>query len=397
MTTFHGTVLDSFGCQIGTGLELSEDGTLVEVINSDDDADHAADTYIIPGLVDIHCHGGGGASFPDNPTDESITAAIMTHRRMGTTALVASLVSMVDPVPVIVALVPWCERGELVGIHLEGPYISPHKVGAQNPAAVREPDLDELRTWLEAGQGYIRTMTIAPELPGAEEAAQLLLDYGALPSWGHTSATGEETVVQVRAAANYAASIGFNRPPQTATHLFNAMPPVLHRNPGPVRQLVASACAGQSVVELVADGVHVHPDLVHDVVSFIESSEAGPLGAIFVTDAMAGAGMPDGAYELGGLAVTITDGVAMLADGSSIAGSTARLADEIQRMVGGGHLTLPQAIRACVAGPARAIGLTDDTPGVTLTFRPGTRPNFVVLSSDYEVLTVVREGEAITE
>ncbi len=161
-------------------------------------------------------------------------------------------------------------------------------------------------------------------------------------------------------------------------------------------QLVASACAGETVVELVADGVHVHPELVHDVVRFIETSDAGPLGSIFVTDAMAGAGMPDGSYQLGGLAVTITDGVAMLADGSSIAGSTARLADEIKRMVGGGFLTLEQVVRACVAGPARAAGFSDDTPGVTLTFRPGIRPNFVVLSRDYEVVTVMREGELVT-
>ncbi|XCB29293.1 hypothetical protein RQN30_08560 [Arcanobacterium hippocoleae] len=133
--------------------------------------------------------------------------------------MLASLVSMIDPLPVIKALVPFCERGELLGIHMEGPYISPHKCGAQNPAAVRNPDLDELRSWLEAGAGWIKTMTIAPEVEDAAGAAKLLHEYGAVPSWGHTAGLSADTLAQVHVTAEHGKEIKMEKVPQTATHL----------------------------------------------------------------------------------------------------------------------------------------------------------------------------------
>lgn len=387
MKTYTGTVLDSMGGVVGSGLVLDDDGVVTEIVPA---TDEESQSWIIPGLIDIHCHGGGGSSFPDNPTPEGIAQAIDCHRSVGTTALVASLVSMVDPLPAIKALVEACEAGELIGIHMEGPYISPHRCGAQNPAAVRNPDLDELRTWLEAGKGYIKTMTIAPEVPLADEAAKMLLDFGALPSWGHTSGTGEETADRLDATAEYGESIELGGPAQTATHLFNAMPSLHHRHPGPIREFIRSAREGDMVVELVSDGVHVNPDLVHDVVRYV--AEEDPMGVVFVTDAMAGAGMPDGAYELGGLAVDIKGGTAMLAGTDTIAGSTARLSDELTLMVGDGYLTLPEVVRACVAAPANAIRLDGTEPGVTLEFKVGEKANFLVLDQFVSVKKVIREG-----
>ncbi|MGV9188599.1 N-acetylglucosamine-6-phosphate deacetylase [Arcanobacterium canis] len=380
-----GKLLDSHGEIIGGGLEL-DDGRIVRVLPPAD-----VDGWILPGLIDIHNHGGGGASFPDVKSEEEVRTAIEAHRSKGTTAMIASLVSMIDPVPVLEKLVPFCESGELLGIHMEGPYISPHKVGAQNPAAVRGADLDELRRWLEVGKGHIKTMTIAPEAENAVAAARLLLDYGAKPSWGHTSATTEETEGAIALTTAYANEIGFPSPAQTATHLFNAMPPLLHRAPGPVQALTAAARKGDAVVELVADTVHVDPRLVADVVEFV-GAKGEPSSVVFVTDAMSGAGMADGAYVLGSLAVTIADGVARLTDGGAIAGGTSRLVEQIQKMVRGQYLSLAKAVESCVAGPAYALHLDGSEKGVTLEFTPGEAVNLVVLDDDLEFVTAMREG-----
>lgn len=384
-----GKLLDGWGRVVGSGIRTDDDGVITEILPPAE-----VSGWITPGFIDTHCHGGGGASFPDNPSMEGIETATGVHRALGTTAMFASTVSMVDPREAIKGLVKGCEAGLLAGIHMEGPYISPHKTGAQNPAAVRNPDLDELREWLELGKGWIKSMTIAPEVEGALKAAQMLLDHGAVPSWGHTSANLDSTRYVVERTWEYAQEINFPRMPQLATHLFNAMPPLAHREPGPVRELIAAARAGKVAVEMVADTVHVHPDLVHDVVEYV--SEANELGVLFVTDAMEGAGMPDGDYVLGSLAVKIVNGVARLAEGGNIAGGTARLSEEVQRLVRGGHLDLESAVRACVAAPATALGLTNDTAGVTLEWQVGSKPNAVVFNDDLELETVVREGAVIT-
>lgn len=383
-TELTGKLLDGWGRLVGSGLRI-EGGVITEILPAKD-----VPGWITPGFIDTHCHGGGGSSFPDDPSLEGIEKAISAHRELGTTAMFASTVSLIDPRPAIAGLVAGCEAGMLAGIHLEGPYISPHKCGAQNPAAVRNPDLDELREWLELGKGWIKSMTIAPEVPGALAAAKLLLDYGAVPSWGHTLAHTGVTAELLEQTAQYAQSIGFDRVPQLATHLFNAMPALGHREPGPVRELIAGAKAGKVVVEMVADTVHVHPDLVHDVVDYVTSGDE--LGVIFVTDAMEGAGMPDGRYVLGSLAVDISDGIARLVRGGAIAGGTARLAEEVKRLVSGGHMDMGPAVRACVAAPAKAVGLDESVPGVTLEWKVGQRPNAVVFSEDLEVNQVLREG-----
>ncbi|MFP7707466.1 N-acetylglucosamine-6-phosphate deacetylase [Trueperella sp. LYQ141] len=386
MSELRGRLLDAAGELVGSGLRL-EDGRIAEIFPPDENVSG----WVTPGFVDVHCHGGGGSSFPDNPSPEGVDTAVGAHRALGTTVMLASTVSLVDPIPAIKDLVRACRAGKLAGIHLEGPYISPHKCGAQNPAAVRMPDMAELRSWLEAGEGYIKTMTIAPEVEGAMEAARMLLDYGAVPSWGHTSASGEQTRAVLEATAAYAQEIGFTRPPQMATHLFNAMPPIGHRAPGPVRELIAAAKKGICVVELVADAVHLHPDLVHDVLEYVGTDN--PLGVVFVTDAMEGAGMPDGRYTLGGLDVDIVDGVARLSRGGAIAGGTARIAQEIERMVSGGYVPMDVAVRACVQTPAMTLGFDADTPGLTLEWEIGAPCNAVVFDEDLTVTQVWREGE----
>ena len=429
MRVVRGEVRDGFGEVVGSGLVLNDDGELVEVLTGPGESGESltagdgrgvaevVGAFIVPGLVDVHCHGGGGASFPDDLDEESIRAAIAAHRGGGTTALVASLVSMLDPLPAIQALVPFCRSGELAGIHMEGPFVSPHKAGAQNPAAIRGGDLTELESWLEAGDGWIRTMTVAPETENAVEVARMLLRYGAKPSWGHTATDGATTATVLDATVEYAAEIGFDGVPQTATHLFNAMPAINHREPGPIRELIQGARRGEVSIELIGDGVHLAPILVEDVAEYVSGDGAGGVGGsgarqlggsgagqaarlstILVTDAMAAAGMPEGNYQLGGLDVEVKDGAARLAGKDTIAGGCSRLAEQVAFLVGRGTLGLGQLIRATVAGPVRAASLLRpgrEAAGVTLTFELGVKPNFLVLDSQYRVTEVVREGVTV--
>ena len=413
MRVVRGEVRDGFGEIVGSGLVLNDDGELVDVLSSsgesgerslrsgDGAVSETIGSFIVPGLVDVHCHGGGGASFPDDLDEESIRSAIAAHRGGGTTALVASLVSMIDPLPTIRALVPFCQSGELAGIHMEGPFVSPYKAGAQNPAAIRGGDLDELESWLEAGDGWIRTMTVAPETDHAVEVAQMLLRYGAKPSWGHTATDGATTATVVEATVEYAREIGFEGVPQTATHLFNAMPAINHREPGPIRELILGARRGEVSIELIGDGVHLAPILVEDVAEYVSgeaANQAARLSTILVTDAMAAAGMPEGNYQLGGLDVEVKDGAARLAGKDTIAGGCSRLAEQVAFLAGRGTLGLEQLVRATVAGPVRAASLLRpgrEAAGVTLVFEPGMKPNFLVLDSEHRVIEVVREGVTV--
>ncbi|MDR1426358.1 MAG: amidohydrolase family protein, partial [Bifidobacteriaceae bacterium] len=278
--------------------------------------------FILPGLVDLHCHGGGGQSFPDAPSAEAARIAAQEHLRHGTTSLVGSLVTAASDTLIRQAaiLADLVDAGDLVGIHLEGPFISPARCGAQNPAHVRVPDPNLLRRTAEAARGSLTTMTLAPELPGAVGPAgivETLAHLGVVPSFGHTDCSAE----QMRAGIVQASGILSPRRP-TATHLFNGMRPIHHRDPGPVLACLAAAARGQMTVELVADGAHLAPATVAAVFNL-----AGPDSVALVTDAMAATGMPDGRYVLGELAVIVSDGVARLAQGGSIAGGTAHLID----------------------------------------------------------------------
>lgn len=376
------TVYDGHGRIIGSGLSLDADGLVSEL-----PAPTAAPgdgLVVMPGLVDVHCHGGGGFSFPDDIASGQIETAARSHLRKGTTSLVASLVSMREPLPAIEALAAACDAGVLVGIHLEGPYISPHKAGAQNPAAIRGADLAELADWLAAGRGWIKTMTIAPETENAIQAAEMLLSHGALPSWGHTAAGSATTARAIAAASHYAAAHGLAKVAQTATHLFNAMPQIHHREPGPVRELIAAARRGECVVEVIGDGVHLHPNLVADVLAILDDPEQG--GAILVSDAMSGAGMPEGEYLLGGLAVSIAKGKAVLSGTETIAGGVSSLSEQI-RLLHSAGVPLPRLIRACCATPAQALGLP-----VPLTIEVGQKLTAAVFDAKLNLISVYRDG-----
>ena len=402
---YLGRVLDGYGRDVGHGIEVDASGAMVRLFsNSEAQAASGDDVrrahLITPGLVDIHCHGGGGFAFPDNYKPEQIAAAIRTHQLAGTTAMFASLVSLADPTPQLEALMAFCEDGQLAGIHMEGPYVSRQKCGAQNPAVVRDIDEEELLGWLKIGRGWIKTMTIAPETPGANRATELLLEHGGKPSWGHShddgSATRKElqhTYAVVSQTTDCAQVKKKSQAAQTVTHLFNAMTGFSHRAPGPIREYIQAAKAGKASAELIADGYHVHPDLIEDIVEYLDGAalQLGIPGAFFVTDSLAAAGMPEGKYTLGGLPVEVRTGACYLEGTQTLAGGATTLADQIALFAKRGKLTLGQLVRATVAGPVYAAGIWD-AQGVTVEFKPGKPVNLVAWDKDMGPIAVIREG-----
>jgi N-acetylglucosamine-6-phosphate deacetylase len=327
------------------------------------------DRWIVPGFVDIHCHGGGGHTFTTGDTTEAAAAAAF-HLAHGTTSVLASLVSSQYELmrDATAAFAPLVGAGNLAGVHYEGPYLSARRCGAQNPRFLRDPALDELAALIDVGAGTVRMVTLAPERPGALDAVRLLVDRGVVAAVGHTDATYEQTMAAVAAGA------------RVGTHLFNGMRPPHHRRPGPVLALLG---APDVCCELIPDGVHLH-----DGTLSFAAHVAGPDRTMLITDAMAAAGMPDGTYELGGQEVSVRGGVARLAGDGPIAGSTLTMDVALRRMVGLG-VSLVDACRMAASTPARAIGLDGDVGALV----PGRRADLVVLDDDLRVVRVMRAGE----
>ena len=326
---------------------------------------------IVPGFVDMHCHGGGGHTFTQGDAADAAAAAAF-HLRHGTTTMLASLVS--SPFELMraatAAFRPLVADGTIAGIHFEGPYLSGARCGAQNPAFLRDPSLTELTTLVELSAGAIRLVTIAPELPGALEAIRYLTGNGVVAALGHTDATYEQTLAGVAAGGT------------VGTHVFNGMAPPHHRRPGPVFALLGTPPV---VCELIADGFHLHPGSLA-----FAAHATGPDRAALITDAMDAAGMPDGRYELGGQEVEVTDRVARLVRDGSIAGSTLTMDLALRNAVAAG-IALPDAVAMASTTPARALGLDDQVGAL----EAGLRADLVVLSPELEVKRVLRAGEWI--
>ncbi len=381
---------------IGDGALIFSDtieavGAAAEVFASHPDAESQAtivDGYILPGLVDVHCHGGAGESFPNAETAEQALTAVHEHRAHGTTSLVASTVTA-EPGELrarAVTLTQLCRDGELAGIHFEGPFVSVARCGAQDPTYIIDPDPQLTNELLDICDGYCVTMTVAPEKPGAfgdGSVGDVLIDGGALPSWGHTDAGPNDVRAALRWSREKLAATPSPRSAQvTATHLFNGMRPIHHRDPGPIPEFIADAARDGAILELIADGVHVAPSMVRAVYETI-----GRDAIVFVTDAMAAAGMADGHYELGPQAVIVDHGVARLADGGSIAGGTSHLIDQVRLLVSEVDMPLVDVVYMASAQGARILG--DDTIG---SLAVGKRADVLVTSDSLHPQRVFRTG-----
>lgn len=326
---------------------------------------------LIPGLVDVHNHGGGGAAFSEGA--EAALAARDAHLAEGTTTVVASLVT--DTLEALTgqlrALGPLVHAGELGGIHLEGPWLAPRWCGAHLATLLRDPDPGEVAALVDVAGGALVLVTLAPERAGALDAIRALTGRGVRVAVGHTNATYEQTRAAVAAGAS------------VATHLYNGARPPHHREPGPSVALLEDE---HVFIESIVDGAHLHPAVVR------ATARAAGARWVMVTDAMAAALMGDGSYQLGTLTVDVVGGVARLrpTDGSSgrgvLAGSTLSLSRAVRTAVECG-VPLAAAVHAASAAPAAAMGWTDIG-----RLETGRRADLVVLGEDLQVRGVMRRG-----
>ena len=359
--------------QVAPGWVLVRDGIFADLgfgqapsSLTDDEIVDATDCLVLPGLVDIHCHGGGGHSF-DLGID-SARAAAAFHAQAGSTSVMASLgtttpARLLDQVE---ALGPLVAQGVVLGLHLEGPFLSAARRGGHPEELLRAPDRKEVAEVLQAALGRVSMVTIAPELDGALEVIEQCTGAGVTVALGHTDASAGQTRAGIDAGAT------------VATHLFNGMRPIHHREGGPA---VALMDDDRVSCELICDGHHVSAE-----VCSLAFRALGRDRLILITDACTAAGMPDGSYVLGTETIVLSGGEVRTADGRSLCGSALTLIEAVRLATSWG-LPLVDAVRAASLNPARALGLVDRG-----SLSEGTRADIVITDQALGVRRVMRGG-----
>jgi N-acetylglucosamine-6-phosphate deacetylase len=320
-------------------LEIS-DGVISSInFGETPNPDRVVDGVLIPGFVDMHCHGGGGFYFSD-PSLQQIEQAINTHYSHGTTALVASLVTA--PLDVlktqIQRLVPFAKSGKISGIHLEGPYLAPTRCGAHDPLLLRDPNVKEIEELLAIGNGHVRMVTIAPELNGAIDSIKYLVSQGVKVAIGHSAADFDLALRGVEAGANI------------VTHFPNAVSK-LDDDGHTLADLALSDT--RLFLEMILDGHHVSDETARRVCAVAHDR------LVMVTDAMCAAGNSDGHYLIGQLPVTVTDSVARLDSNGALAGSTLTMDKSFFNMQSRLGYSIVQAVLATSKRPAQALSLNN--------------------------------------
>ncbi|WP_201319063.1 N-acetylglucosamine-6-phosphate deacetylase [Paenibacillus sp. EPM92] len=337
----------------------------------------AAGSWLLPGFIDVHVHGGYGYDFME-ATKEAIDGITKFHNSQGTTTLLATTVTQSREAieAVLRAADAYRKAGSpyarLGGVHLEGPFISPKWPGAQNPSFIVDPQADWLDAWTEEFPGLIRMMTLAPERENALPLIRRLTDQGIVASAGHTDATYDQMVEATRYGLRH------------AVHTFNAMTGLHHRNPG-----VVGAVLTEEVInaEVIADGHHVHPAAIK-LLTLAKRKD----NLLLITDAMSAAGLGSGEYDLGGLPVIVEDGVARLKAGNTLAGSTLTMIQALRFMVEQVGLSVEEASRLASHNPAKAIGCLEQTG----TISEGKLADLLLVSPQLQIGRVWVEGHATT-
>jgi N-acetylglucosamine-6-phosphate deacetylase len=350
-----------------------EEGRIARVGKSDGDGIDLTGLMVLPGLIDIHIHGFGGADTGD-ASAESLQKMSLALAEQGVTSFCPTTMTWpYDEIVRILAAVRDCmgnEAGAYIhGANMEGPYLSPERVGAQNPDFVRRPDAAEFRRIYDGCGGIVRLISIAPETEGAEAFIKQVSEYCRV-SVAHTDADYSTVQNSFKSGADH------------VTHLFNAMSGFNHRNPGAVGAVMDMPKSGMPYCEMICDGVHVHPAALR-----IAAKTIGQNRTVIISDAMSAAGMPDGDYMLGGLPVKVSQGCARLADGT-LAGSTTNLLDELKNAVSYG-IQLPQAIRSVTINPAHSIGVSETTGSI----KTGKSADLLVCDSGFNVKMVIIKGK----
>lgn len=365
-----------------TGQALLVEDNLIKGILPENMIDHhmpaklykfSEDHYLIPGFIDLHVHGANGKDVMDGTEDAliSISHALAAE---GITSFLATTItadnaSIENVLKVIAERTPAKLGANVLGVHLEGPFIAKTKLGAQ-PAKEQMPDAKLIQKWQEVARGMIKIVTLAPELPGSLALIKALIKLNIVASIGHTNATYEETLEAISAGCS------------EATHLFNAMSGLHQREPGAVTALLLS---DEVKVELIVDGVHLHPAIV-DLAYHLKHKER----ILLVTDAMRAKCLGDGSYDLGGQPVQVNAGVATLLDGT-LAGSTLTMPKAVKNMATFSHCSLIDAIEMATINPARVLQLEGHKGAIDV----GMDADLVVVTKEFDVALTMREGDVV--
>jgi N-acetylglucosamine-6-phosphate deacetylase len=359
---------------LGRAAVIFEEGRILDVVRDPLRPDlpqyvREVDGFICPGFVELQINGSFGLNV--GPDGKALKHLARELPKTGTTSFLPTLVSSPESsYPAFLDALSGATNtpgARTLGAHLEGPFLSPLRKGAHDPANLLPIDLGLIRTL--AGSGLVRMMTLAPELPRATEAIQLLLETGVVPSAGHTDATYEELTGAVDAGL------------RTGTHLYNAMSPLEHRAPGVVGALLSD---GRTRAGIIADGIHVHEAALE-----IAYRQKGPDALALVTDAMEAAGMPEGEYELGERTVRLEEGAVRLPEGT-LAGSALTMDAALRNATRLLNIPLHEALRMSTSTPAAILDLP-----ARGRITPGADADLVVLSEEGEVRETLVAGKTV--
>ena len=379
----NGTIITPFHLVSGKAI-IIEKGRIREIANKEElstatltgaEVIEGKDKFIAPGYIDIHVHGGGGSDVMDGDY-EAINQIAIAHSHFGTTSFLPTTMTMSKD-KIIRSLRSICEAvkkgtagAEILGIHMEGPYINPEKKGAQKEEEIKKISIEEFLEFNQASGNLIRLVTIAPEMPGAIGLIKYLYKQGIIASVGHSNATYVQTQAGIQAGLSH------------VTHTFNAMRGLHHREPGVVGAALTSP---ELTVEVIADGIHIHP-IVLKILTKIKEGEK----IVLITDSMRAAGLKEGTYDLGGQEVIVTKGQARLKDGT-LAGSVLTMDKAVKNMVNKVGIQLSKAIQMASFNPAKSIGV-DDKKG---SLEPGKDADIVILNKNLEAELTMVAGKIV--
>ena len=378
----HGTIVTPFQL-LEDRIIIIEKGKIIAITDRKEDLAilknveiiEAQNKFIVPGYIDIHVHGGGGSDVMDGEY-EAIKQVATTHSRFGTTAFLPTTMTMTKD-KIIKSLKNIHEArlkgtgtAEILGIHLEGPYINPEKKGAQKEEDIKKVSVEEFLEFNQASGNLIRLVTIAPEMPGAIDFIRWLHQQGIIVSVGHSNATYKQVQEGIQAGLSQ------------VTHIFNAMRGLHHREPGVVGAALSSP---KLIVEMIADGIHLHP-MVLKMLTQIKESEK----LVLITDAMRATGFKEGTYDLGGQEVIVTQGQAKLKNGT-LAGSVLTMDKAVKNLVTKVGISLLNAVQMASYNPAKCLGI-DDKKGSLELYKDA---DIVILNKNLETELTMVAGKVV--